>query len=93
MKKTVLVMLTLMIVLTSSMAFARTETDATNVIAETLVLRPMGIGALVFGSVLYVLSLPVALITDSEKDVREVLVVEPYEYVFERSMGDIGSGL
>jgi hypothetical protein len=93
MKKTVLVMLTLMIVLTSSMAFARTETDATNVIAETLVLRPLGIGALVFGSAFYVLSLPIALITDSEKNVREVLVVEPYEYVFVRSMGDIGSGL
>ena len=93
MKKTVIVMLTLVIVLTSSMAFARTDTDATNLIAETLVLRPMGIGALIAGSVFYVLSLPVALITDSEKDVREVLVLEPYEYVFKRPMGDIGSGL
>jgi hypothetical protein len=93
MKKTVIVMLTLVIVLTSSMAFARTETNATNLIAETLVLRPMGIGALIAGSVFYVLSLPIALITNSEKDVREVLVLEPYEYVFERSMGDIGSGL
>jgi hypothetical protein len=93
MKKTVIVMLTLCIVLTSSMAFARSETDATNLIAETLVLRPLGFGGLVFGSVFYVLSLPMALITDSEKDVREVLVLEPYEYVFKRSMGDIGSGL
>ena len=93
MKKTVIVMLTLVLVLTSSMAFARTDTDATNLIAETLVLRPMGIGALIAGSVFYVLSLPMALITDSEKDVREVLVLEPYEYVFERAMGDIGSGL
>ena len=93
MKKTVVVMLTLVLVLTSSMAFARTDTDATNLIAETLVLRPMGIGALIAGSVFYVLSLPMALITDSEKDVREVLVLEPYEYVFKRPMGDIGSGL
>ena len=93
MKKTVVVMLTLIIVLTSSMAFALTEADSTNMIAETLILRPLGFGALVFGSVFYVLSLPMALITDSEKGVREVLVVEPYEYVFERAMGDIGSGL
>jgi len=93
MKKMVVVILTLIIVFTSSMSFARTDTDATNVIAETLVLRPLGIGALIFGSAFYVLSLPMALITDSEKDVREVLVIEPYEYVFERSMGDIGSGL
>lgn len=93
MKKTVIVMLTLMLVLTSSMAFARAEADSTNIIAETLILRPLGIGALAFGSVFYVLSLPMALITDSEQNVRKVLVTEPYEYVFERRMGDIGSGL
>lgn len=93
MKKTIIVMLTLIIVLTSSMAFARTEVDATNVIAETLILRPLGFGALIFGTTFYVLSLPMSLITDSERDVRQVLVVEPYQYVFERSMGDVGSGL
>lgn len=93
MKKTVIVMLTLIIVLTSSMAFARPEADATNILAETIILRPLGIGALAFGSVFYVISLPIALITDSEKTVREVLVVEPFEYVFKRPMGDIGSGL
>jgi hypothetical protein len=93
MKKGVVVLLTLILVLTSSMAFARKKPDATNMIAETLVLRPLGFGALVFGSVFYVISLPMALITDSEKNVREALVTEPYEYVFKRPMGDIGSGL
>jgi len=93
MKKAAVVIVTIMIVLTSSMAFARTEVDSTNVIAETLALRPLGFGALVFGSIFYVISLPIALITDSEKEVRQVLVVDPYEYVFVRPMGEIGSGL
>lgn len=75
------------------MALAGTKVDATNIIAETLVLRPLGFGALVFGSAFYVISLPMALITDSEKNVREALVIGPYEYVFERPMGDIGTGL
>lgn len=75
------------------MAFAGTKADSTSIIAETLVLRPLGFGALVFGSAFYVISLPMALITDSEKNVRDVLVTQPFEYVFKRPMGDIGSGL
>jgi hypothetical protein len=93
MKKSVAVVLTLIIILTSSMAFAGTKADSTNIIAETLVLRPLGFGALVFGSAFYVISLPMALITDSEKNVRDALVTQPFEYVFKRPMGDIGSGL
>jgi hypothetical protein len=93
MKKSVAVLLTLIIIFTSSMALAGTKADSTNIIAETLVLRPLGLGALAFGSVMYVISLPIALITDSEKPVREALVTEPFDYVFKRPMGDIGSGL
>jgi hypothetical protein len=93
MKKVLIMTITLIIVLTSSMAFAYDDADATNVLADAIILRPMGIGALAFGSIFYVISLPFALMTDSNDRTLEVLVKEPFEYSFLRPMGQIGSGL
>lgn len=93
MKKILIVTLTLIIAFTSSFAFAAVENDANNMIADTIFLRPLGFGALIFGSTMYVISLPVALITESQDKTYKVLVREPYEYVFERPVGDLGTGL
>jgi hypothetical protein len=94
MKRTIAVVLMMVILLTSPAAFAISgDRDANNMIADTLLLRPIGVAALAVGTVLYIVSLPAALMTDSQKDTYKVLVKEPSDYVFKRPVGEIGSGL
>lgn len=93
MKKLLTVAIILVIVMTSSMVFAYEAGDPTNMMADTLVLRPLGFAALVAGSALYVVSLPAALITKSADKTFDTLVKKPYEYVFVRPVGELGSGL
>ena len=93
MKKIVVIMLTLIIVLTSSMAFAATDTSATSVITDILLLRPIGVASLGVGTAMYIVSLPFALITRSHGTTVKVLVKEPFKYVFVRPVGESGPGL
>ena len=86
-------MLTLIIVLTSSMAFAATDTSATSVITDMLLLRPVGIASLGVGTAMYIVALPFALITKSHGTTFKVLVKEPFEFVFVRPVGKTDSGL
>ncbi len=92
MKKTVAVLLTLTIIFTSSMAFA-SERDSTNIIADTIILRPLGFAATVFGSAMFLVSLPMAAITKSTGTTYKALVKDPFEYTFVRPVGEIGSSL
>ncbi len=89
MKKILTLMLTLVIILSSSMAFGAMETDAISVLADTFVLRPLGFAALLGGSVAFIISLPVASITNSVDTTAEVLIKEPYKYTFVRPVGEI----
>ncbi len=93
MKKIVVIMLTLIIVLTSSMAFAATDTSATSVITDMILLRPVGIASLGVGTAMYIVALPFSLITRSHGTTFKVLVKEPFEFVFIRPVGETGSGL
>ncbi len=93
MKKIVVIMLTLIIVLTSSMAFAATDTSASSVITDMLLLRPVGIASLGVGTAMYIVALPFSLITRSHGTTFKVLVKEPFEFVFVRPVGETGSGL
>lgn len=93
MKKIVVIMLTLIIVFTSSMAFAAGDIDATSVITDMLLLRPVGLASLGVGTAMYVVALPFALITRSHGTTAKVLVKEPFKYVFVRPVGEIGTGL
>ncbi len=91
MKKIAVIMIALILVFSSSAAFA--VDDAANVIGDAMLLRPLGVVALTGGLIVYVVSLPIAAITKSTDKTYEALVKEPYEYVFVRPIGEIGSGL
>jgi len=93
MKKIVVLMLTLIIVLTSSMAFAATDTSATSVITDMILMRPVGIASLGVGTAMYIVALPFSLITKSYGTTFEVLVKEPFNFVFVRPVGEVGPGL
>ena len=63
------------------------EPSGEAIIADILVLRPVGFVATLFGSVLYVISLPVSLPTGSADAVAQKLVVAPARYTFVRPLG------
>ncbi|MBI4682753.1 MAG: hypothetical protein HY757_06595 [Nitrospirae bacterium] len=92
MMKIITVLLTLVIVLSSSMAFADKD-EAIDVMADALVFKPLGFAALVSGSVIFVITLPIAAITDSIDTTSKVLVKDPFDYVFVRPIGEIKSNL
>lgn len=89
MKKLVAVLLTLtLVIFSSSMAFADTNKDI-DVIADALLLKPLGLAALVGGSAIFVITLPIAAITKSIHTTSNVLVSRPFTYVFVRPIGEI----
>ncbi len=54
---------------------------------DLLVARPLGLVFLAIGSVVYVASLPIALVGGNAKDVARTLVVDPAREVFIRCLG------
>ena len=92
MKKILTMLLILVIVLTSSMAFAASGRDEVNIIADTLFLRPLGFAALVGGAAIFVIGLPMAAITGSVDKTAAALVKEPFRYTFVRPVGETGRG-
>jgi hypothetical protein len=63
------------------------EPSAEAIVADVMVLRPVGLVATVFGTLIYVISLPVSLPTGSAGYVAEKLVVAPAKYTFVRPLG------
>lgn len=63
------------------------EPSAEAIVADVLILRPIGFLATVLGAVLYVVALPISLPTRSADVVGEKLVVNPAKYTFVRPVG------
>jgi hypothetical protein len=93
MKKIVAILLALMIILTSSAVFAKDKPDAGNIIGDMVILRPIGVCTLVIGTAFFIVTLPIAAISQSTKQTAEVLVVDPFKFTFTRPLGEIESGL
>jgi len=93
MKKTVALLLALMIIFTSSAVFAKEKPDAANVIGDMVLLRPLGVCTVVIGTAFFIVSLPIAVISQSTKLTAEVLVADPFKFTFTRPLGEIESGL
>ncbi len=91
MKKMIVLVVLLAVVLTSSFAFA--VDDASKIVGDVILLKPVGFVVMVAGTVLYIASWPIAAITDSSDHTYEVLVKQPYDYTFTRPVGEIPSSL
>ncbi len=59
------------------------------VVADVLVLRPLGFCGIVLGGAAFVISLPITIPTRKTEEVSSILVNEPYTYTFERPIGRI----
>lgn len=93
MKKMVAILLALMIIFTSSAVFAKEKPDASNIIGDLIILRPIGICTFVAGTTIFIVSLPIAVISGSTKQTAEALVADPFKFTFTRPLGEIESGL
>ena len=59
--------------------------------ADVLVVRPLSFVATILGSALFVVSLPVAAISDSVSDTAEALVFTPGRMTFTRPVGELST--
>jgi len=62
--------------------------DASAIIADVFICRPLGILALAGGSALYVLSLPFTVPANGKDAAKRTLVLFPYHYTFTRQLGE-----
>ncbi len=77
------------IISTSAPAFAFDR--APEIAVDAVLARPLGIAAIIVGSVFFVVSLPFALTSGSVEPVARTLVVAPFKFTFTRPVGDFSS--
>ena len=73
---------------TANTSFASGTEDSTSILVDAVVVRPVSFGLTVVGSVLFVLSLPVAAPSHSVDKTAHALVVAPAKDTFVRPLGD-----
>jgi len=66
----------------------RDDISAGAMAADLIFLRPVGLLAMVFGTAVYVVSLPFSLLGRNAGDAGRKLVVAPAKYTFTRPLGD-----
>jgi hypothetical protein len=64
------------------------EQAAEKMVADALVVRPVGIAATVLGSVFYVISLPFSYTGGNQYDAQKALVEDPARHTFQRPLGE-----
>ena len=87
MKKIFIILMASLLFLTSTAAFAQSNTEG-NIIGDALFIRPLGLVSIVAGTAIFVVSLPFAAITKSVPKSAKQLVVDPFNYTFDRPIGD-----
>jgi hypothetical protein len=87
MKKLFIVLAAAIVLLTSTIAFAESE-KGEDIVADVLVVRPVGLAAIVAGTAIFLVSLPVAVITNDISTTAKQLVLNPFDYTFDRHLGD-----
>ena len=73
---------------TSTPAYASGDTDATSVAIDVVVARPVSFALTILGSVLFVISLPVAATSGCVDKAAHTLVSGPANDTFTRPLGD-----
>jgi len=68
---------------------AQTEYSAGKMMADILLVRPVGIIATVFGSAVFIVALPFSLLGGNTEATYKNLVVSPAKFTFQRPLGDI----
>jgi len=88
MKKTSIAMLVVCALIVSTAPAFGESTDGMGIVADVLIARPVGLVAIVFGSAMYIVSLPFAIPSGSVDKAGKLLVADPFNYTFCRPLGD-----
>ena len=88
MKKTSIAMLVVCALIVSAAPAFGEATDGMGIVADVLIARPVGLVSVVFGTVMYVVSLPFAIPSGSVDKAGQLLVADPFKYTFYRPLGD-----
>jgi hypothetical protein len=83
MKKICIILIASLIFFTNTAAFAESRSGE-DIAADLAFMRPLGIGATVAGTAIFIISLPFALITSDVPKTAKELVVDPFNYTFDR---------
>ena len=94
MKKFIILVFSLMLLVStadySKAATTRVEEPSgPEYLLDIVFLRPIGLVTTVFGTAIYVVSLPISIPTKSADKAAEKLVFAPYEYTFHRPLGSL----
>ena len=68
--------------------FAGNAKDDEHVIGDLILAKPMGFAALIAGGVTYLVSLPVTIPFGWHDKAYKSLVKKPYEFTFQRELGE-----
>lgn len=93
MKKVLIVLFTAVFMFTSTAVFAKEKPEGEVILGDLVFQRPLGFCSFVFGTAVFVVALPLAVITNSTRQTAEVLIKEPFDYTFKRPLGETESGL
>ncbi len=86
MKKMVLSLVIISVVCISAPAFGMGGDDAA-VVADILLVRPVGLAAVVIGTAVFIVALPFSIPSGSVGYTAQVLIVEPFKFTFQRPIG------
>ena len=64
-----------------------------DVVGDVLVIRPVGFIEIAFNSLIFVISLPVTIPLKETKYAEEVLIRDPYNFYFNRKLGEPLGGM
>jgi len=67
------------------------EEDPVDVVADVALVRPGCFVATVLGSAVFIVALPIAVISRSVKETADTLVVQPAKATFTRPIGDFST--
>lgn len=96
MKKLISILTIVALILSfSSFAFAkgpeakRATSSTGAVVADVLVLRPLGIAGAILGAAALVATFPVTVALNDTPEAEDILVAKPLHYTFERPLGEM----
>jgi len=94
-KKTFVMLLVVAFVTTAfaSSSFAQAgmqkdEITTENMVADAILVRPLGICAIIIGAGLFIISLPFSALGKNVKEAGQKLVVAPAKFTFTRPLGE-----
>ncbi len=87
MKKVCIIMMASLILFTSTSVFAESR-DGEAIAADAVFIRPASLVSIVAGTAVFIVSLPFAVVTGDVSKTAKELVVDPFNYTFDRPLGD-----